>query len=165
MICELESLRSKLTEVQDSEEKQLTMINYSIDANIESEAKLRAIVTTATDAIIILNEKAETTFWNDAAVRIFGFTSEEIPGKNLHTIIMPERYYKDYKKGFAKFVKTGNGPLIGSTREVTAQNKDGKEFPGEIPMSAFMNRDKWNSVGKIMIIQDVSRDWKIDYEK
>ncbi|MCH7974606.1 MAG: PAS domain S-box protein [Bacteroidetes bacterium] len=119
----------------------------------ESEEKFRAISTTATDAIIILNEKAETTFWNDAATKIFGFTREEILGKDLNKFIVPKRYYEDYKKGFAKFLITGKGPLVGYTRELTAHTKDGTEFPMEISMSAFKNKNKWNAVG---IIRDIT---------
>lgn len=119
----------------------------------ESEIKFKTLTTTATDGIIILNEKAETTFWNNAATKIFGFTSKEALGKDLHTMIVPVRYYEDYKKGFAKFVKTGKGSLIGNTREVTAQRKDGTEFPMEISMSVFKRGGKWNSVG---IIRDIT---------
>lgn len=122
-------------------------------ALINSEKNFRAISTTATDAIIILNEKAETTFWNEAAVKLFGFTVEEVLGKDLHKIIVPERYYEDYKKGFANFLKTGKGPLIGITRELTANRKDGTEFPMEISMSVFKNKGKWSAVG---IIRDIT---------
>lgn len=119
-----------------------------------SEEKFRAISTTATDGIIILNEKAETTFWNDAATKIFGFTSDEVLGNDLHTIIAPERYYEDYKKGFAKYLKTGKGPLVGGTREVMAQRKDGTEFPMEISMSSFLINNQFQAVG---IVRDITQ--------
>lgn len=135
---------------------QLSLIikKVQIDESLRfSEEKFRAISTTATDGIIIINDKAETTFWNEAAANIFGFTSEDALGKDLHTIIVPERYYKDYKKGFAKFLKTGKGSLVGNTREVRAQRKDGTEFPMEISMSVFEIDNKLQAVG---IVRDIT---------
>lgn len=120
----------------------------------EGEIKFETLTNTATDGIIILNEKAETTFWNNAATKIFGFTSEEALGKDLHTMIVPVRYYEDYKKGFAKYLTTGKGPLIGQTREVTAQRKDGTEFSMEISMSTFKINNKLQSVG---IVRDITK--------
>lgn len=143
---------------------QLSLIINKVQINESlrnSEKKFRAISTTATDGIIIINDKAETTFWNDAATKIFGFTSKEVLGKDLHKIIVPERYYKDYKKGFAKFIKTGTGPLVGNTREVMAHRKDGSEFPMEISMSVFEIDNKLQAVG---IIRDITQR-KQEFEK
>ena len=76
----------------------------------ESEQKFRSISASAQDAIIMADNGGNITYWNEAAEKIFGYTQEEVIGKELHKLLAPERYYKDYKRGFKKFketIKTG----------------------------------------------------------
>lgn len=112
----------------------------------ESEEKFRVITTAAKDAIIVINDEGRITYWNPAAERMFGYTKEEVLGKKMYKIIIPKRFHKSYLKGFAKFVKTGQGLVIGKTLEFTGLRKDGKEFPVEFSSSAFQMKGKWHSL-------------------
>jgi hypothetical protein len=42
-----------------------------------------------------------------------GYTKEEVIGKDLHKLIVPERFYEDYFKGLEKFKKSGTDGIIG----------------------------------------------------
>ena len=64
-----------------------------------SEKKTRAILDTATDAIISINENHEIILFNNAAERTFGYKREEVLNKNLNMLIPPK--YGDH----AVFVK------------------------------------------------------------
>jgi len=66
---------------------------------------------------------------------------------------VPAKYYDDYEKGFRAFQKTGNGPAIGKTLELSALRKNGEEFPVALSLSAVKLKGKWNAVG---IIRDIS---------
>jgi PAS domain S-box-containing protein len=119
-----------------------------------SELKNRTITTTAKDAIIMIDEKGCTSFWNPAAEDIFGYAEEEVINKELHLFILPERYLADHNKMMQIFSATGKGPAVGQTVELTARKKDGTEFPVELSLSAIQLKGKWNAVG---IARDITR--------
>lgn len=118
----------------------------------EGENKLHAITSTATDAIILIDEKENVSYWNPAAEKMFGYEVEEMMGRNLE-IIIPEKYREAHKKGFAGFVETGYGPMIGRIYEVSAIRKDGTEFPIELSISGLKLKDKWHSAG---VVRDIT---------
>jgi len=119
----------------------------------ESEEKFRTISNAAIDAIIMIDNDGKITFWNPAAEKIFGYTAEEIYGKELHKFIVPSRYYKDYKKAFEEFSQSGKGKAIGKTLELEGVRRNGTEFPVELSVSAVKAGDKWGAVG---ILRDIS---------
>ena len=119
----------------------------------ESEEKFRVISTSAKDAIIMMNNDGIISFWNEAAEKIFGYTSQEATNKELHPLIVPQRYIEAFRKGFSKFKITGEGPVIGKTLELTALRKDGPEFPVELSLSALKIKNKWCALG---ILRDIT---------
>ena len=123
----------------------------------QSEEKFRLITTHAKEAIILMDEKGCVTLWNPAAEKIFGFTNEEVTGKDLHSFIMPQRYGEQMKKGFSHFIKSGQGPLIGNVIEIEALHKSGHEFPISISVSAFKLNNEWNAVATIRDITEQKR--------
>ncbi len=137
--------------------KTITECTRAEEALKRSEAKFRAISTTATDAIILMDERAKFAYWNPAAEKIFGYKSEEVIGKDLHILIAPKRYHAGYLKGFKKFISTGQGALVGNITEISAIRKDGTEFPIEISMSAFQIDGRWHAVAFIRDITERKR--------
>ena len=113
----------------------------------ESEEKLRMITASANDAILMMDHKGKISYWNKAATRIFGYTEEEVIGKDLHALLAPERFHAAFSKGFEGFKETGQGGAIGKTVELVAFGKDGKEFPVELSLSAVKLEGRWNAIG------------------
>ncbi|MCK5132908.1 MAG: PAS domain S-box protein [Candidatus Sabulitectum sp.] len=120
----------------------------------ESEEKFRTVSSSAQSAIIMMDYNGKISLWNPAAEKMFGYTEDEVTGKELHSIIAPDRYHSAFKNGFSVFQKTGKGAAVGKTLELTGLKKDGTEFPVELSMSATKVRDKWNAIG---IISDITR--------
>ena len=125
-----------------------------------NEEKFYAISNSSQDAIILIDANETISFWNPSAEKIFGYTQEEVFGKNLHKLLAPKRFHKDYLKGFTEFKKNGKGPAIGNTLELAAIKKNGKEFPIELSLSAFKLNDNWCSVGTIRDITEREIAWK-----
>jgi PAS domain S-box-containing protein len=119
----------------------------------ESHAKHRAITNTANDSIVMINHLGRVTFWNPAAEKLFGFTIAEALGQPLHDLITPENYRTEAAAGFAHFLKTGQGPIIGKTIEMPALHKNGSKFPIELSVSAVREGQHWAAVG---IIRDIT---------
>lgn len=93
-----------------------------------SENRLRAIVDTAVDAIITINESGHILSFNRAAELLFGWTEAEIKGKNVK-ILMPKEQAQHHDAYLARYRQTQQGNLMDNRREVTAVRKDGSEFP------------------------------------
>lgn len=119
----------------------------------DSEEKFNIISNASTDAIVMLDHEGKTTFWNQAAYNIFGYTSEEVLDQQFHEKVMPKDLFASFKKGFDKFVQTGEGSVIGTTLEMSAVNKEGNEFPIEISISSLNKSGKWHAIG---FVRDIS---------
>jgi len=119
----------------------------------DSEERFRVISASAMDAIILVGAGGKISYWNPAARRIFGYTNEEASGKDLFKLIVPKHSYNDVQKALNRLNKTGHYPLVGKKIEFAAKNKDGKELPVELSLSALHMKGEWHAVG---IIRDVT---------
>lgn len=99
---------------------------------ISSEETRRLIVSSAMDAIVCADIQGNITVWNNQAQTIFGWTEEEAMGKNLASIIIPERYREQHRRGMQHYEQTGEGPVLNRMLELYALKKNGEEFPVEI---------------------------------
>ncbi|WP_256992964.1 PAS domain S-box protein [Methylococcus capsulatus] len=119
----------------------------------ESEEKFRQISTAALDAIAIIDGHGRVTYWNPAAEAMFGYSSDEIMGRDLHEVLAPGPYLERYRAGIAEFRRSGTGAAIGQTREMFALRKGGTEFPVELSVSSVKIRGEWAAIG---IIRDIT---------
>ena len=120
---------------------------------IESEEKFRSITVAANDAIIMMNSAGKVVFWNAAAETMFGYSTSEAMGQELHTWIAPPRFYEAYRIGFTQFTSSGVGMMIGKTLELAALRKDGTEFPVEVSVAAVKLQGEWQAIG---ILRDIT---------
>ncbi|MDK2877573.1 MAG: hypothetical protein PWR06_289 [Thermoanaerobacteraceae bacterium] len=121
---------------------------------------LSTIMESARDAIIMIDDKGNVTFWNPAAERLFGYSREEVMGKELHRLmIQDERLYEVYKEAFKRFQLSGKRSAVGKTIELKAKHKDGHEINVELSLSAVKIKDVWHAVG---IVRDISERKKFE---
>jgi len=164
MTTKLKKTREELEEYSKNLEKKVKERTKDLEIDInkrkkgeealrESEEKFHSITSSANDAIFFLDNSGHISYCNKKAVEMFGYNKEEMFGKDLHKLIVPAKYHDDYEKGFRAFQKTGNGPAIGKTLELSALRKNGEEFPVALSLSAVKLKGKWNTVG---IIRDIS---------
>ena len=113
----------------------------------ESEEKFRSISNSAQDAIIMIDNDGLVTFWNAAAEKIFGYTMEEILGRNLHEHIAPADMLDTHLRAFAGFRENGQGAAVGKTLELPAKRKGGAAIPIEMSLSAVRLEGKWCAIG------------------
>ena len=133
--------------------RDITEMRLAEEALRDSEARMNALAATALDSIILIDNDGAISFWNEAAARMFGYTREEVIGKKLHDLIMPERHRQVFLMGFEAFRSTGTGPMIGKVYETEARKKDGTEFPVELSLASLKLKDKWCSIG---ILRDIT---------
>jgi two-component system sensor kinase FixL len=97
----------------------------------EREARLRSILETAPDAIIVIDENGIMESYSAAAERLFGFTAAEAVGRNV-SILMPSPYRERHDGYLEHYRRTGERRIIGIGRVVVGQRKDGTTFPMEL---------------------------------
>jgi PAS domain S-box-containing protein len=100
-----------------------------------SEERQKLIMNSALDAIICIDLKGEIFFWNPQAEKIFGWNENEVLGKPLDKIIVPEKYRQAHQEGMKNYLKTGQGFILDKLIHFSALKKGGIEFPIELTIS------------------------------
>jgi PAS domain S-box-containing protein len=104
----------------------------------ESDARGRLIVDTAHDAFIGIDSAGGITVWNAQAERTFGWTREEVLGRNLAETIIPRAFRDAHNNGMRRFHETGEAPVLNQRLELTALHRSGREFPVELTITSLM---------------------------
>ena len=102
----------------------------------ESEERFHCVVQSATDAIILADQRGRIISWNKGATKQFLYSEEEVLGRPL-TVIMPIRYRAAHQQGFERLLTTGQSRLIGKVVELHGLRKDGREFPIELSVASW----------------------------
>lgn len=100
-----------------------------------SEARKAAVLETALDAIVSIDQDGKIIEWNPAAERIFGYSRELSLGRDLTELIVPKSNHERGRKGLARFLQTGRGRMLGSRTEMMALRANGAEFPVELTIT------------------------------
>ena len=104
------------------------------EAVVQQEARIRAILDTAADGIMTVNENGEIESFNLAAETLFGYSADEVIGRKF-TILYPEKEAAEFSGYLTTYLKTGESKMIGRTTETIARRNDGTDFPIELSMS------------------------------
>ena len=102
------------------------------------EAHLRSILETIPDAMVVIDEGGLICDFSNAAQRLFGWTPEEVIGKNV-SMLMPAPYRQAHDGYLERYYRTGERRIIGIGRVVVGERRDGSTFPmelavGEVPV-------------------------------
>ncbi len=100
-----------------------------------SEARASAILDTALDAIISIDEAGHIVEFNQAASRIFGHTREEALGRVLGDLIVPPGVREKHRQGLHNYVTTGESRIFGRLVEVDGLRADGSLVPVELAIA------------------------------
>ena len=123
----------------------------------ESEKRLKTFFRSGPDAVIVINERQEITEWNPKAEITFGYMVDEVMGKPLSEIIIPFQYRDAHNKGMQHFLKTGEGPVLNKTIEITALHKKGYEFYVSLSISNVKVEGEWLFIAFIADISERKR--------
>ena len=98
-------------------------------------ALLTAILDAAFDCIITMDAEGRVVDVNPAAERTFGYSAEEMVGRDLAELIIPPHLREAHRRGVERYVATGEGTMVGHPVELPAMRADGSEFPVEIAVA------------------------------
>ena len=126
----------------------------------DTEERLRAILQTAVEGIITIDERGIVESMNPAAEKTFGFKAEEVIGRNV-SILMPSPYRDEHDSYLANYVHSGHAKIIGIGREVLGQRKDGTVFPMDLAVSEVRLASRRLFTG---FVRDISERKRLERE-
>jgi PAS domain S-box-containing protein len=116
----------------DAFNQMLDHIHERDSALRKSEARKGAILESALDGIISIDHQGCILEFNPAAQRMFGYTRDQVAGKEMAAVIIPPSLREKHRRGLAHYLSTGEGPVLGQRLELTALRANGEEFPVEL---------------------------------
>ena len=134
------------------------LVRNTLQAAGKSEIYLQQIMSSAQDAIVMIDDHNLVSLWNDAAERIFGYTRQEMIGADLLQMLAPARFYERYVRAYARSKAGGEQAAPVETLVV---NKAGVEFTVEFSLSTAVIAKKRYAMG---IIRDITQQKEAAYK-
>jgi diguanylate cyclase (GGDEF)-like protein/PAS domain S-box-containing protein len=112
-----------------------TDLATSVAALTQSEHRTRLILETAHDAYVAIDGSGQIIDWNRRAEDLFGWTREEVLGRAVSDTIIPPHFRELHVRGLRHYVETGEGPVLNKRIELSAIDREGREFPVELSIA------------------------------
>ena len=123
---------------------------------LEREERLRSILDTVPDAIIVIDERGLIESLSRAAERLFGYAAAEAIGQNV-SILMPSPYREEHDAYIERYRRTGERRIIGIGRVVVGQRADGSVFPMELHVGEMYPAGRRLFTGFVRDLTEVQR--------
>jgi two-component system cell cycle sensor histidine kinase/response regulator CckA len=95
------------------------------------QARMQAVVDSALDCVITIDQAGRVVEFNPAAERTFGYPRDSVIGQDLAELVIPPPLREGHRRGLRECLDTGAGPLLDRHVELTAQRNGGGQFPVE----------------------------------
>ncbi|BFM10527.1 hypothetical protein R50072_06800 [Simiduia litorea] len=133
------------TDISDSRKAQ---------SDLESSVKnTQAILNSVIDGIITINEQGKILTFNHSASEIFGYSDEEVVGKNVN-MLMAEPYHSRHDQYLANYLSSGQPKIIGKSNELEGLHRDGSIFKMELRVAENSQEDKRYFIGMVRDITE-----------
>jgi PAS domain S-box-containing protein len=144
----------------------LRQANENLEAQVDasaadlrdSNARLRSIIDSAVDGIIVIDGHGRIEAFNPGAERLFGYPAPEVMGRNVK-MLMPSPYHEEHDTYLARHLATGVQKIIGTGREVMGLRRDGTTFPLHLSVGKMMAGGEPRFTG---ILHDLSARVRIE---
>ncbi len=122
------------------------------------EKYLDTIVNTMVDGLVVIDEVGTVQSINRSALRIFGYSANEVVGKNIN-MLMTDEDHKMHDNYMAGYLTGGEAKIIGQTaRWVPGRHKNGDAIDLELAIGEVINGDERLFVGSVRDITERRRD-------
>lgn len=123
----------------------------------KQQKRYKTILDNVVDAIITINGKGRIEEFSLAAETMFGYTFDEVVGKNIK-MLMPAPFHGEHDGYLARYLSTGKKNIIGIGREVVGKRKNGTAFPVQLSVSEIKLNDGSEDAGGRRLFTSVIRD-------
>jgi PAS domain S-box-containing protein len=108
------------------------------------------------DAVLVAGDDGRIRYANAAVTTLLGHAPDALRGRPL-SALMPERFRSAHETGFARFLATGQGELLGATTRVAALAASGEEVAVDLTLSRLASAGA-QDVGSGGVVVGVLRD-------
>lgn len=148
----LVAIRSKIVLPLEQSLSDLSLSNSGLQAEMvrresaesalqDRESMMRSVFESAADGIITIDEERTIESANQAACQIFGHSMEDLVGHDVGMLVpMPLR--EAYERSLERYLRTGEGGIIGHSREVAGLRKDSSVFPMDLAVGEVQLHDR-----------------------
>lgn len=143
---------------QDIASRITVSLNEATQQANDRQARISAVVETVVDGIITIDNRGKIETFNRAAEKIFGYTSNEVTGQNVKTL-MPQSFRDEHDSYLHNYRETGDAQVIGNDREVIGLRKDGTTFPMDLAIGEMVIDGRQMFTG---IVRDISERKQIE---
>jgi PAS domain S-box-containing protein len=121
----------------------------------KSELRNTAILRAALDCVISIDHHGKVIEFNPAAERTFGYSREQVLGRDVALLIIPPRMRDAHTEGLLRYLQNREPILANRRVQVVAMRSDGGEFPVELAITPVELED-----GTIFtaFLRDISRE-------
>lgn len=123
-----------------------TVRKQALSNEKRSKAQFENALNAAMDAVIIIDQDGCIQNFNPAAEATFGYKFEDISGKKLSEVIIPQRHRNAHENGMNHYKTTGEGPVLGNRIEIEGLHASGEEIDIELAV-----REIEGASGKLFI--------------
>ena len=107
-----------------------------------AKRRMDAVIKSSIDCIVCMDVDGLVTEFNPAAERTFGYSRQEVIGRELSALMIPPRDRQAHNKGLAHYRRTGEGRVIDQRLVVNAMRSSGETFPCEVAVSRIESVDE-----------------------
>lgn len=126
----------------------------------EKSKQMDAVVESLLDGIITIDSKGKVLTFNQAAKEIFGYSDEEIIGRNI-SMLMSSPQCEHHDRYLSNYINRGISDITGRIRELEALHKNGSTFPIELGVVEVQMAGETNFIG---IVRDITQRKKREQE-
>ncbi|MFK7159622.1 PAS domain S-box protein [Marinospirillum sp. MEB164] len=150
-----------LSLVKVGRKKHYTAMLREITAERESREALFQTLEQAIDAVVCINEHNLVTFFNQAAETLWGYQRDEVLGQNVKMLV--PRAIQGEHDGYVNANRTtGRDKIVGTSREVAIERKDGEQVWGALSLSKVRLQDR---IIYTAFVKDVTEEVKQRQER
>jgi PAS domain S-box-containing protein len=142
LVNEKEKMRHKLHELE--------ACRYEF---ISIQERYNRLIESAPDALVFVNMEGKIVLVNAQLEKMFGYSEEELIGKDLE-ILIPERFRKKHHNNVSDFFSHPRARPMGTNLEISGLRKDGSEFPADISLSPLQTDEGLLATGAIRDITE-----------
>ena len=154
-------VNQKTRELSRENEQNISTLKSLYDTNLKYDSMLNALL----QSVIIINSKGIMVDINEAVVELFGYSEEELLGKNV-SMLMPQADAIHHDEYLERYLKNAEKNIVGITREVTVKRKDGVEVPCHLSVSEFKQHNEIYFTGVLRDISDLkAKEIQLQKEK
>lgn len=112
----------------------------------ETALHTQTILDNMLDCVFTSTMQGVIESFNKSACTVFGYTLEEVQGKNV-SMLIPDLHGQQHDSYIENYQKTGESRVIGISREVQGKRKDGSIFPMSLSVSKVTRAGQTTFIG------------------